>query len=149
MGSNPAGDTIQPISGEVKAKMRDILIKAASEVAGQIDLNGYAGNDAGSVGAALLTKDGNIYTGICLVLACGLGFCAEASAVAEMLKHRETEIEMIVAVTDDGKVIPPCGRCRELLTQVNRGNLNTKVIISRDEIKLLSDLLPDTWADKT
>lgn len=127
---------------------REVLIKAASEVSGQIDLNGYEGNDAGSVGAALITKEGNIYTGICLVLACGLGFCAEASAVAEMLKHRETEIEKIVAVTDDGKIIPPCGRCRELLVQVNRSNLKTKVILSKEEEVFLSDLLPHTWTDK-
>ncbi len=128
--------------------MYDILISEAKKVAGQIDLNGYEGNDAGSVGAALLTKDGNIYTGICLVLACGLGFCAEASAVAEMLKNRETEIAMIVAVTDEGKIIPPCGRCRELLVQVSRSNLNTEVIIGEGEIKRLSELLPNTWVDK-
>ena len=39
---------------------------------------------------ALETASGNVYTGINLDLACGIGFCAEHSAVAEMLKARET-----------------------------------------------------------
>jgi len=99
---------------------------------------------AGSVAAALTTKDGNIYTGICLDMACGIGFCAEHSAIAEMLKHRETQIEMIVAVSKDG-VLPPCGRCRELMLQVDGRNKDTKVLISRDKIVALRKLLPHPW----
>ena len=65
-----------------------------------------------------------------------------------MLKHRETEIEMIVAVKHGGKIIPPCGRCREMLMQVDKRNLhNTKVIVSKDEVRLLSELLPSPWLD--
>ena len=92
------------------------LIDAARSVLGTFDL---AVCVAGNVAAALETEDGTIYTGICLDLACGVGFCAEHSAVAEMLKHRETAIRQIVAVGDTG-IMPPCGRCRELLMQVDR-----------------------------
>ncbi|MBN1619207.1 cytidine deaminase [candidate division WOR-3 bacterium] len=69
---------------------------------------------AGSVAAALVTESGNIYTGICIDFACGIGFCAEHSAIAEMLKNRETQIDTIVAVNKNG-LIPPCGRCREMM----------------------------------
>ncbi len=121
--------------------MKD-LIRAAREVQGSFSLS--EDFSAGAVAAALKTKSGNVYTGICIELACGIGFCAEHSAVAEMLKHRETEIEAVVAVSPEG-IIPPCGRCRELLAQVNEGNLQTRVLLAEDEVVLLKDLLPHRW----
>ena len=100
---------------------------------------------AGSVSAAVLSATGKIYTGICIDVACGIGFCAEHSAIADMLKHRETRIDMVVAVKDDGKVIPPCGRCRELMLQINAKNENTGVVLDNNRIVLLKDLLPFRW----
>jgi cytidine deaminase len=128
--------------------MKQKLIEKAGEIAGVFELSGFEDNAAGHVGVALVTMNGNIYTGISMNLACGIGFCAESSAVSEMLKHKETQIDMIVAVTFKGVIIPPCGRCRELLYQVDRRNLDTGIIVSENEIKTLRELLPDTWADK-
>ena len=103
--------------------------------------------ESGSVGAALLTKDGNVYTGVCIDCACGIGFCAEHSAIAEMLKHKESEIVMLVAINDRREIGPPCGRCRELIYQVNKANANTKIILSQDETITLKELLPHHWLD--
>ncbi|MDD4557287.1 MAG: cytidine deaminase [Alphaproteobacteria bacterium] len=127
--------------------MKEILIQRAKEIAGSFKLNGFEFNSAGTVAAALVTKDGNVYTGICIDVACSMGFCAEHAAIAEMLKNRETQIEMVVALTDKGNIIPPCGRCREFLFQVDRRNIDTKVIVSETEILPLKELLPKTWAD--
>jgi cytidine deaminase len=102
---------------------------------------------SGSVGAAVLTQDGNIYTGICIDTACSLGFCAEHAAIAEMLKHRESRVIMVVAVTDKKEIIPPCGRCRELLAQVNEDNMKARVVINQHETVTLRDLLPHYWID--
>ena len=121
--------------------MKD-LIRAAREIQGSFRLS--EDFSAGAVAAALRTRSGNVYTGICIELACGIGFCAEHSAVAEMVKHRETEIEAVVAVSPEG-IIPPCGRCRELLAQVNEGNLQTRVLVAEDKVVLLKDLLPHRW----
>jgi cytidine deaminase len=96
---------------------------------------------AGGVAAALLTRTGQTYTGICLDTACSLGFCAEHAAIAEMLKTRESEIDVIVAVSGSG-ILPPCGRCRELIWQVNRTNSGTRVIIGEGQVARLSELLP-------
>jgi cytidine deaminase len=60
-----------------------------------------------------------MFTGVCVDTACSLGFCAEHAAVAEMLKVRQSHVRMIVAVNKDGAVLAPCGRCRELLWQVD------------------------------
>lgn len=99
---------------------------------------------AGSVGCALSTVTGQVYTGICLDLACGIGFCAEHAAIAEMLKTRETVVDSIVAVSARG-ILMPCGRCRELMVQVDSANLNTKVVVDRMNHIRLSELLPHPW----
>ncbi|MGI6207085.1 MAG: cytidine deaminase family protein [Anaerolineae bacterium] len=119
------------------------LIAAARSVQGDFTL-GTDDFHAGGVGAALLTADGNVYTGICIDVACGIGFCAEHSAIAEMLKHRETQILAVVAVGDT-KVLPPCGRCREFMMQVDRRNADADVIISEEQTVKLRDLLPYYW----
>ena len=99
----------------------------------------------GYVGAALVTDQGNVYTGINNSLICGIGFCAEHSAVAEMIKNGETRIRKIVATTAEGHVLPPCGRCREMIYQVDESNLDTVVIIGNRDKKLLRELLPHNW----
>lgn len=99
---------------------------------------------AGAVGAALRTAAGKIHTGICLDVACGVGFCAEHSAIAEMLKHGETQIDSIVAVYSDG-ILPPCGRCRELMAQISEANTRTAVVLDPDRTVPLKELLPHYW----
>ena len=96
---------------------------------------------AGGVAAALITRAGHVYTGICVDTACSLGFCAEHAAIAEMLKARESEIETIVAVAASG-IYPPCGRCRELMRLVNPANSTTRVVIGDGTVLRLSELLP-------
>lgn len=119
------------------------LIEAAHKIVGKYQLSN-PDFSAGTVGAALLTVKGSIYTGINIELACGIGFCAEHSAIAEMLKNRETQIKMIVAINAEG-IIPPCGRCRELLFQVDNKNIKTKVYLSREKYMTLDELLPMRW----
>jgi cytidine deaminase len=99
----------------------------------------------GYVGAALVTKQGNVFTGINIELFCGIGFCAEHSAVAEMVKNGETNIRKIVATTAEGSVLPPCGRCREMIYQIDESNLDTEIIIGDGDKKLLRELLPNNW----
>ena len=101
---------------------------------------------AGGVGAALRTAKGNIYTGICIELGSGLGFCAEVAAIAEMLKNRETQIDLIVAVSGS-RILPPCGRCRETMAQLDKRNLECRVIVAQDQDVPLKELLPRHWLD--
>jgi len=116
------------------------LINIATALVGEF----RTGEDcvAGGVAAALVTTAGHVYTGICIDTACSLGFCAEHAAVAEMLKSRESEITSIVAVDADRRVLAPCGRCRELLWQVNSRNAQTRVILGPGTTAALSALLP-------
>jgi cytidine deaminase len=117
------------------------LIELASKVAGTFKPSEDC--NAGGVGAALVTVAGNLYTGVSVDTACSLGFCAEHSAIAEMLKGRESAIRLIVAVDAAGVILTPCGRCRELIRQVSPRNTATEVIVGPDRVVPLSELLPD------
>lgn len=119
------------------------LIEAASAVQGSFSLR-EPDFSAAAVGAALRTTSGVIHTGVCVDLACGIGFCAEHAAIAEMLKHREVEIAAIVAVNQSG-ILSPCGRCREFMAQLTPRNMHTQVIMPGKRLTPLRELLPDHW----
>ncbi len=123
------------------------LMAAARNVAGDFACSQEC--SAGSVGAALLSESGEVFTGICIDARSSLGFCAEHAAIAEMLKQRQTRIRAIVAVDDKGAVLPPCGRCRELIRQTNPANWDTQVILPGGRIEPLSALLPFSQAARS
>ncbi|MFC1601442.1 cytidine deaminase [Candidatus Sumerlaeota bacterium] len=122
------------------------LIEAAKAVCRELELSDEF--SSGSVGAAIFTAAGSVYTGVCIDLSCGLGFCAEAAAVAEMLKHRESQIAAVVAVCQSGRILAPCGRCREMMAQVNPANLDAQVILEGERTLPLRALLPENGIEK-
>ena len=81
-------------------------------------VSGYI--EAGQVAAALMTKSGNIYTGICIDTACSLGMCAERNAIAHMLTCGESEIRKLAVVMSDGTMSLPCGACCEFMMQLGQ-----------------------------
>ena len=97
------------------------------------------------VGCALLAADGRVYVGVCVDVSCGIGFCAEHSAIAAMVTAGEYRIRKIVAVQSDGKVMSPCGRCREFMRQLDPENLNAAIVLAHGHNKPLKDLLPYPW----
>ncbi len=101
--------------------------------------------ESGEVGCALLTDQQNLYTGISIDTSCSLGFCAEHAAIAEMLKHGESVIEKLVAIDEYGNVCPPCGRCRELISQLSWRNRHTKIMVDNDTVMSLASLTPYDW----
>lgn len=103
--------------------------------------------ECGQVACALETVDGNIYTGINIDLACNLGFCAEQSAMSSMLKNKETKIKQIIAVYENGNILPPCGRCREFMMQIDKKNVDTIIIMPDFKTTTLHELLPYRWTE--
>lgn len=96
----------------------------------------------GDVGATLVTDRGNRYSGVCIDTGSGTGFCAEHSAIAAMVTTGEYRIAKIVAVWRDNEgalyALPPCGRCREFMRQVDPANLDADVILDRNTTAKLS-----------
>lgn len=100
--------------------------------------------EVASVAAALRSGSGRIYAGVCIDAACSIGFCAEHAAVAAMITAGESRIHSVVAVDSDGKILPPCGRCRELVVQIDPANAATLVLLPGGN-RPMRALLPDHW----
>lgn len=103
--------------------------------------------EAGGVAAAILTKTGNIYVGVCIDTASTLGMCAERNAIANMITHGEHQIEKVVAVVEDGSVGSPCGACREYMMQLDKDSGDIEILVDYESRKTvrLKELIPDWW----
>ena len=106
--------------------------------------------EVGSVGAAILTDQGNIYTGICIDTACGMGMCAERNAIANMLTNGESRILKVVAVMPDGSSGTPCGVCREFMMQLGKESAEIEILLSLEPLKTirLGEQLLDWWGSR-
>ena len=135
----PPGDSL---AGMATATHRDLIDTAASRLNPRI----VGDRLFGDVAASLVTDHGNRYDGVCIDTGSGTGFCAEHAAVAAMVTAGEYRIDRIVAVwrSEEGRlhVLPPCGRCREFIRQVDPGNLATEVVLGEDRAVPLAELLP-------
>jgi len=106
----------------------------------------YAPYSNYSVGAALRTKSGKLYTGVNVENAAyGHTICAERTAVVKAVSEGEKEFEVIAVATANGGT--PCGACRQVLSEFG---LDTLVLIANEKGELLgemtvADLLPGAF----
>src|SRR5690242_20262523 len=131
--------------GDVASRFtNDELIALAAKV-----INPHRTEDGrlhGDVGAALVSGNGTVYLGTCVDTP-SWGLCAERSAIAAMITAGEYRIAKVVGVWRDEKtnelyVLPPCGVCRHFMKQIDRGNLETEVVLGKTTTRKLSELLP-------
>ena len=104
--------------------------------------------EAGGVAAAVEAESGRIYTGVCVDGACTLGVCAERNAIFNMITNGESRIRRVIAVGWDGKTMPPCGACRELMAQLMPKDYQGIEIMlnnEKNEIVPLGALTPSWW----
>ena len=125
--------------------MWDKLYNAAVKVHNSRKISPFI--DAGGVAAAILTKQGNIYVGVCIDAACSLGMCAESNAIANMITNGEKKIIKLVCVDSKGNVGSPCGACREYMMQLSKNSKDIEILknIDTKEIVRLEELIPDWW----
>lgn len=104
--------------------------------------------DAGGVSSAILTKNGNIYTGVCIDTSCSLGMCAERNAISTMITNGEFEIEKVVCIGGvERKFMMPCGACMEYMMQLSEESENIEILKNletKESIKL-KELIPIWW----
>ncbi|MCL5091139.1 MAG: cytidine deaminase [Patescibacteria group bacterium] len=103
--------------------------------------------DLTSIGAALRTKSGKIFTGINLKYHVrNVSMCAERIAIFKALEAGEREFDTIVGVkyfpeTDTYKVITACGECRQVEAQ--HAPLKTIIEVEGKLVVIdIEDLLP-------
>ncbi len=96
------------------------------------------------VGAALLTEDGEVFTGVNIENASyGATICAERVAVFKAVSAGHRRFKAIALVTGQGDFPTPCGMCRQVLVEF--GNTDMEVILynaEKKEVHRLGDLLP-------
>ena len=65
-----------------------------------------------------------------------------------MVTNKESEIKRVVAVLWDGKVVPPCGACRELMVQLMpKSYKDVQIMLDYENNKVvtLGELTPEWW----
>ncbi|RPI04476.1 MAG: cytidine deaminase [Ignavibacteriae bacterium] len=121
-----------------------------AEAARQAKLLAYAPFSKFRVGAALLTKDGKIFTGCNIENSSyGLTICAERVAIFKAISSGSTQFAAIAVVSDDRGYTPPCGACRQVLSDL-AGNIDFVMMDARKRIKIikLTSLLPFAFTKK-
>ena len=106
--------------------------------------------EAGGVAAAILTKSGNIYVGVCIDTASTLGMCAERNAIANMITNGESKIDKVVAVMSDCSLGAPCGACREYMMQLDKDSGEIEILLDLESKKTikLKQLIPNWWGEE-
>jgi len=102
------------------------------------------------VGAALLAKDGTVFSGCNVESASyGLTVCAERVAVWKAVSEGVTEFEAIVVVADTERLTPPCGVCRQIIWEFCGDVPVTMANYSdRSRTIAMSELLPHAFDTK-
>ena len=116
-----------------------MLRAKAHEVMGQA----YAPYSGFPVGAAALTLDGRLVLG-CNVenVSYGLGLCAECVLVGNLFAQGGGRLRAVAVCDSRGRVLTPCGRCRQLLLEHGGPELE---VDAHSGPRRLSDLLPDAF----
>ena len=98
-------------------------LEALFEAAKAIQAKAYAPYSRFKVGAAIVTPDGQVFTG-CNVenAAYPVGTCAEAGAISAMLAAGESRIAQIVVMGEGENLVTPCGGCRQRIREFAAGD---------------------------
>lgn len=122
----------------------DILISYAKKAMG----NAYAPYSGFCVGAAILTSEGEVFTG-CNVenSSYGATICAERCAIIKAISEGYTSFTKIAIVSSGNNLTFPCGICRQFLAEFMQDDGIVVLCDSKDEIKEfeLSSLLPHAF----
>ncbi|SDQ55384.1 cytidine deaminase [Virgibacillus subterraneus] len=97
------------------------------------------------VGAALLTKSGKVYTGCNIENAAyPVSCCAERVAIFKAIADGEREFKEMAVVADTKRPVPPCGSCRQVMSEFFDSNLTVHLTNLHNDIKSITmdDLLP-------
>ena len=122
------------------------LMEKVREVSGKA----YAPYSKFPVGACLLTKNDNIYTGCNYENSSyGMTICAERNAVGTAIVNGEQVFKAIAIYSPNQDNCTPCGACRQVLHEFSENDDEFDVIVKiGDQLKVykLSELLPEGFS---
>ncbi len=117
-------------------------------IASEIKKNAYSPYSNFRVGAALVSGNGKVYTGVNVENASyGATCCAERTAVFKAVSDGEREFKSIAIASDSDQLVYPCGICRQVLSEFADSDM--KVICSKNngeyKVYTLEELLPNAF----
>ena len=130
-------------------KIWEEMYNAAKAVLKPVTISDYV--SAGEVSAAVRSKTGKIYTGVCIDTCSTLGICAERNAIFNMITNGEYEIDRVLCISPNEGKGGPCGACRELMVQLMPGgkykDIDIMMDYANDIVMKLGELTPEWWID--
>ena len=129
-------------------KIWEEMYEAAKAVLNARTISGYV--TAGEVSAAVLSKSGKIYTGVCIDTCSTLGICAERNAIFNMITNGEQEIARVLCIAPTDGDCGPCGACRELMVQLmpeSYKNIEIMLDYKAGKVITLGEITPEWWID--
>ena len=124
----------------------------AIRIAKEVRQNAYVPYSHYYVGAALVTKDGKIYSGCNIENGGIMSICAERVAFTKALSEGERDFDYIVVCGGNGlesidDTCTPCGYCRQFMSEFVDKNFKIYTLKNDDEAEKYSmeDLLPHSF----
>lgn len=124
---------------------KDQLIQEAKKIREKA----YTPYSSFPVGAALLTEDGTLYTGCNIENAAyPVTCCAERVAIFKAISEGHTAFKEIAVVADTKRPVPPCGSCRQVMSEFFRPDAIIHTTNLSGEIKTITmeELLPYSFS---
>ena len=120
------------------------------EMAIEVRANSHAPFSNFKVGAVVVTKEGEIFTGCNVESASyGLTVCAERVAIWKAVSEGKKEFKHVIVVADTEELTPPCGVCRQIIWEFCHDALVTLANLKgKNETVTMSDLLPRAFDAK-
>jgi cytidine deaminase len=140
------------------SKTWDIMNKTTFEVPAELKIaakeayeKAYAPYSNFHVGAAAFTTQGTIVQGCNVENASyGLTVCAERNCISQAVINGEQSFQMIVIYTEQDKLTPPCGACRQVIAEFFEQSAPVIAVNHKNEQQVWSvaQLLPDAFTPK-
>jgi cytidine deaminase len=103
------------------------------------------------VGAALLSKDGQVFRGCNIENAAySVTNCAERTAMFKAYSEGVTQFDSLVVVADTEGPVSPCGACRQVISELCDPEMEVVLTNLKGDITKLKvkDLLPGAFSPK-
>jgi len=132
---------------EFEKEIMDKLIAAAKDAYHRA----YAPYSKFHVGSAALTAQGNVVKGCNVENASyGLTVCAERNCISNAVINGEQHFKVIIIYTEQDKLTPPCGACRQVIAEFFEQSAPVIAINHKNEQQVwtVQQLLPDAFTPK-
>ncbi|MGB2867332.1 MAG: cytidine deaminase [Bacteroidota bacterium] len=128
------------------------LYRELATIAQRAKVRAHAPYSKFRVGAAILTKNGEVFTGCNIENSSySLTICAERTAIFKAISEGKGKegFKAIAIASDDPGHTPPCGACRQVLIDL-AGNIDVILVNPKMKLKTmkLKFLVPMAFTDK-